>query len=412
MWDETWYVVMKTKGKHPHKALSTAKVGSLGEPGRYADGNGLYLIVDRSGAKRWVLRTVVQGKRRDMGLGSTRLVSLSEARDKAWEYRKIARSGGDPISARRRTEGLNLSFLEAAERVHAEHSASWRNPKHAQQWINTLKTYAGPVMGKKSIAEVKTSDVLSVLSPIWLTIPETARRVAQRISATMDWAKAAGFYEGENPVPGALIGLPKQPTKVRHLAAMPYADTAEFITTLREAKATAGAKLALELVILTAIRTSEVLLASREEIDTDSKVWTIPAERMKSGEAHRVPLCSRAIEIIEEARQLPGQGDFLFPGRTQGQPMSNMTMLKVLRRLNLPYTVHGFRSSFRDWAAEETSFPREVCEMALAHTLTDKVEAAYRRGDLFEKRRDLMEAWASFLLGQSSNILKLKATHA
>lgn len=389
---------MKQRGAHPDKALTAVRIRSITEPGRYADGNGLYLLVDSRGAKRWVLRTVVKGIRRDIGLGSVRLVSLAEAREKATEFRKLAREGGDPLARRRREKALQMTFDEAARKVHEGRKDAWSNPKHRDQWINTLTAYASPHFGSKSIAEIGSPDVLKALSPIWQAKPETAKRVAQRISTVMDWAKAAGYFVGDNPVEGALIGLPKRNDRVEHHAAMPYADVPGFILKLRDADAGLGAKLALELLILTACRTSEILKADPAEFDLEKREWTIPASRMKAKRPHRVPLSDRCIEIIKAAGKLPQTEGLLFAGRTKDAPMSDMTLLMIMRRMGLSYTVHGFRSAFRTWAAEQTNFPREVCEAALAHTLKDKVEASYQRGDMFARRRDLMEAWASFAL--------------
>ena len=384
------------KGRHPDKALTAIQVRSLQKPGRYADGNGLYLIVERSGAKRWVLRTVVRGRRRDMGLGGLSLVSLAEAREKALSNRKLAREGRDPLAERRRARAVVPTFAEAAEQVHAEHQASWSNKKHAQQWINTLRQYANPVLGASRVDHIETPDILKALSPIWLTKPETARRVRQRIGTVLDWAKAAGFRSGDNPVAGVARGLPKQTDRDDHHSALPYERVADFVQQLRASENSEIVRLAFEFLILTASRTSEVLGAQWAEIDFAEKFWTVPAERMKAGRQHRVPLAPRALEILNRAKDIGGESDYVFPGRAGRRPLSNMVFLMVLRRMKLDVTTHGFRSSFRDWAAEQTNFPREVCEMALAHAVEDKVEAAYRRGDLFAKRRELMTAWERF----------------
>lgn len=394
---------MPKRGKHPEKALSAFKIRSLNEPGRYADGNGLYLIVDPSGAKRWMLRTVVQGRRRDIGLGGTMLVSLAEAREKALSYRKRAREGGDPLAEKRRVEEAKAPmFSEAARRVFDEHNPSWKNVKHASQWMNTLRQYAFPVIGDVPVNEIDSPHVLRVLSPIWLSKPETARRVRQRIGTVLSWAKAAGFRTGDNPVEGVAKGLPKQRDRNQHHAAMPFADVPNFVARLRgDTENGEMTRLALEFLILTATRTGEVLGAKWQEIDESGQVWTIPADRMKAGRAHRVPLSSGCRETLERAKLLSGGSECLFPGRTIARPMSNMAFNMMLRRMDVPFTVHGFRSSFRDWAAECTNYSREICEMALAHTVSNKVEAAYRRTDLFDRRRALMEEWASFLSSDS-----------
>jgi integrase len=387
---------MKRKGRHPEKALTPVQVRALNKPGRYVDGNGLYLIVEPSGAKRWILRTLVHGKRRDMGLGGLSLVTLAEAREKALTYRKIAREGRDPFAERRKGRSVVPTFAEAAEKVHAEHKASWKNPKHAAQWLTTLTTYAIPMIGNRRVDQIGTPDVLNVLSPIWLTKPETARRVRQRIGTVLDWAKAAGFRAGDNPVLGVAKGLPKQTDRDEHHAALSYEEVPGFIGRLRASDNGEMVRLAFEFLILTASRTSEVIGAKWNEFDVKQRVWTVPATRMKAGRTHRVPLVDRTLEILNRAKEIGGGSDYVFPSRDETKPLSNMAFLMTLRRMKLDATAHGFRSSFRDWAAEQTNFPREACEAALAHAVENKVEAAYRRGDLFEKRRELMRAWADF----------------
>jgi integrase len=383
--------------KHPQKALTSVRVNNLSKPGRYGDGNGLYLVVDPSGAKRWVLRTVVQGKRRDIGLGGLRLVSLAEARTKAIEYRKLAREGGNPIEARRKARTTVPTFAEAAQSTMEQHRAGWKDEKHPAQWINTLKAYAFPAMGQKRVDQIETSDVLRALSPIWLSKPETARRVRQRIKVVLDWAKAAGHRSGDNPVEGVNRGLPRQNDKGSHFAAIPYADVPDFVKKLPDVPTSQYARLGFEFLILTAARTNEVLKAEWTEVDFDKAVWTIPPVRMKAGREHRVPLAPRALALLRSASEIKDGSQLIFPGRKAGEPMSNMVFLMMLRRLQVSFTAHGFRSAFRDWASECTNFPREVCEMALAHSIRDKTEAAYRRGDLFEKRSELMTAWANYI---------------
>lgn len=388
---------MKATGSHPDKALTAVQVRQLKEPGRYADGNGLYLVVDPSGAKRWLLRIVVQGKRTDIGLGGLSVVTLAEARETALQYRKIARSGGDPLAEKRLALKVAPTFEEAAERVHHDHKASWSNGKHQQQWINTLKQYAYPTIGTVPVDQITTPDVLRILGPIWLTKPETARRVRQRIGTVMAWAKAAGHRTGDNPVEGVTKGLPKQNDKDLHHAALPYSDVPDFLERLRATGSDELAKLAFEFLILTASRTSETLQATWDEVDLDARLWTVPASRMKAKRVHRVPLSTYAIAVLISARLLCGNSEYIFPGRSFKAPLSNMTLLAILRRMKLSVTAHGFRSSFRDWAAETTNFPRELAEMALAHTIENKVEAAYRRGDLLEKRAEMMQSWSVFL---------------
>ena len=387
---------MKTAGQHPEKALSSVKIKSLSKSGRYTDGNGLYLIVDPSGAKRWVLRTVVKGKRTDIGLGSISLVSLAEAREEAAKLRKIARADGDPLAERRAARRAVPSFEAAANTVHEAHKPSWKNPKHADQWINTLSEYIFPVFGHKSIDQIDSADILKAMNPIWLAKAETAKRVLQRIRAVLDWAKASGFRSGDNPVDGVSRVLPRQKDARTHHAALPYAEVPGFIQKLRVLDAIVAGRLGFEFTILTAARTSEVLNAAWTEIDIENAIWTIPAARMKAKREHRVPLSSRCLAILKEARKLSANSAFVFPGRSADKPLSNMVFLMALRRMKLDITAHGFRSSFRDWAAEQTHFPQAVCEAALAHSVKDKTEAAYNRTDLFKKRRDLMTAWAKY----------------
>ncbi len=386
--------------KHPDKALSPVKVRNVREPGRYADGNGLYLVVEPSGSKHWLLRTVVKQKRTDIGLGSLRLVTLAEAREEAGRMRKIARAGGDPLAERRAARRVTPTFEAAACAVHTAHEASWRNEKHAAQWINTLKEYAFPKFGQKQVDQVESADIMRALNPIWLTKPETARRVMQRIRTVFEWAKASGLRSGDNPVEGVSKVLPKQTAAGSHHAALSYAKVSGFIKKLRKVNAEASSRLGFEFTILTAARTNEVLGAKWDEIDLKKKIWTIPAERMKAKREHRVPLTARCISILTEARKLSPKSDFVFRGRSDDKPMSNMVFLMLLRRMEREdITAHGFRSSFRDWAAEQTNIPSAVCEAALAHTLQNKTEAAYNRTDLFDKRRELMDLWSVYCAG-------------
>lgn len=376
--DETPRKGRKPEGRHPVNRLKAVQVERLG-PGRHADGNGLYLEVDPTGARRWVLRTVVRGKRRDIGLGSTMLVTLAEAREKARTMRATARAGGDPLAERRRAEGL--TFADAARKVHAERMTGAKNGKHVAQWIGTLETYAFPTMGEKRVADVTPADVLAVLEPIWNAKPETARRVRQRLKAVFDWALTAGHREARNPVEGVEKGLPKQADRVEHHAALPWAELPGFWPRLVAAPGMGA--LALRFAILTAARSGEVRGMTWGEVEGEA--WTIPASRMKAKAAHRVPLSAEALAILGEARALAGEapapGALVFPGQKRGKPLSDMTLAAVLKRLGLDVTPHGFRSTFRDWAEEAGDWPREVKEAALAHAVANKVEAAYRRGD-------------------------------
>jgi integrase len=386
--------------------LTALKVGRHLTPGMYADGAGLYLQVTGAGAKSWIFRFSLHGKAREMGLGSLSAVSLADARIKAAECRRLRQEGVDPIEARKGLRhqakldaAKTITFKEAAASYIASHRAGWRNPKHAAQWEYTLAAYAGPVLAALSIQAIDTGLVLKVLQPIWRAKPETASRLRGRIEAVLDWAKVSGLRQGENPARwrGHLDHLLPATSKVRrvkHHAALPHAELPDFIAKLRAQEGVAAR--ALEYTILTAARTGDTIGAVWDEVNTSGKVWTVPGDRMKAGKEHRVPLSSRALAILSDEHDVR-TSDYVFPGGKAGKPLSNMAMTEVLRRMGRrDITVHGFRSTFRDWAAERTNFPSEVVEMALAHAVSDKVEAAYRRGDLLEKRRRLMAEWASY----------------
>lgn len=398
----------KRRGKHPDKELTAVRVRTAGT-GRYFDGNGLVLVVDESGARRWVLRTFIRGKRTEIGLGGVLLVSLSDAREEAARLRKIARSGGDPLAARRKERRVVPTFEAAARQVHGSHSEAFRNAKHKKQWINTLIQYVFPVFGDRPVDQVEVADITRALLPIWLTKPETARRVRQRIKTVLGWAKANGLRLGANPVDEIEDGLPRQRDTVEHYTSLPYDQVPVFIRALRDSDAGTSVKLAFELLILAATRTNEVLGAKWAEFDLEAKTWTVPKDRMKAHSEFRIPLSARCIEILEEAKKLADGGPYVFPGQTAKHPLSNMAFLMTLRRMGRDFTAHGFRSSFRNWASEKTNLPREVCEMALAHTLKDKTEAAYNRTDLFEKRRKLMDAWAAFATAPAAKVVRIRA---
>jgi integrase len=404
--------------------LTALKVAREKRSGLYGDGGGLYLQITARGSKSWIFRfwiaerdpmtgdvvrdtttKKVRGRSREMGLGSCNTVSLAEARDRAAECRKLREQEIDPVEARemaRRQAALerakSLKFKEAAATYMAAHRVAWRNDKHAAQWTSTLQTYAYPLIGDVSLQAINTGLVMKVIEPIWATKPETANRVRGRIETVLDWATVRGYRQSENPARwrGHLDKLLPSRSKVRktqHHSALPYAELSVFLASLRGQEGIAAR--ALEFTILTAGRTSEVIGARRSEFNMPKKLWTVPAERMKAGKEHRVPLPDRVLELI--ATEILGDDDFVFPGGRFAQPLSNMAMLKLLGRMGRDdLTVHGFRSTFRDWASERTNFPSEVIEMALAHTIESKTEAAYRRGDLFEKRRRLMHQWATF----------------
>ena len=385
--------------KQLHK-LSARKVETLTEPGMHGDGGGLYLRISAVGrtGKRWVFlyKRPRDGKRCEMGLGGTVTVPLALARDKAAEAREALARGIDPLSAKdaqRRTP----TFGEMADQHITAMSPSWRNDKHHAQWVMTLEVYAAPIRSKP-VDEITTADVLAILKPIWQTVPETASRVRGRIENVLDAAKVQGFRSGENPAAWRghlkLILPPRKKLTRGHHARMAIDDVPGFIGRLREREAVAAR--CLEWCILTVTRTSEALGTSWDEIDVAAKVWTIPAERMKAAAEHRIPLCDRALAILEEMRPL-NQGDYVFPGQRGGKPLSNMALDMVLRRMDIDdATVHGFRSCFRDWAGNKTNYPRELAEHAMAHTIGDKAERAYRRDDALERRRPLMEAWERF----------------
>jgi integrase len=372
----------------------TARKVETAKPGKYGDGANLYLVVSKTGARKWVLRFTWRGRAKEMGLGSTASVTLADAREKAASARrKIA-----PIDERKRDDGIP-TFGETADDVRETLSAGFRNEKHRAQWKSTLETYAAPLRAKP-VDTIATDDVLAVLKPIWTTKAETASRVRGRIEKVLDAAKAKGFRDGENPARwrGHLDHLlPRQSKLARgHHAAMPYEHVAAFMAQLRTREATAA--LALELCILTAARSGEILGMQWSEIDLDKKIWTVPAARMKAGREHRVPLSPRATGILRQLEKMK-TGDFVFPGQSRSKPLSNMAMEMMLRRMKVEdATVHGFRSSFRDWAGNVSNFPREVVETALAHVIGDKAEQAYRRSDALEKRRKLMNAWAAYCM--------------
>lgn len=388
---------IKPSGRHEEKRLSAAFVRTVKEPGFYGDGHGLHLKVDASGAKRWVQRLVIHGKRRDIGLGSASLVSLAEAREAALQHRKAARAGDDPLAAKRRAMGV-LTFEEAARKVHELSKPTWRNAKHGDQWLNTLTTYAFPALGTKRIDAITSADVLGALSAIWNEKPETARRVKQRIGTVFKWAMANG-WRVDNPADTITKALPKHDrSKVEHRQALPYDQVGKALETVRNSDAGIVTKLAFEFLVLTATRSSETREAVWAEIDLERAVWTVPAARMKAKKPHRVPLSPRCLAILAKAETVKRDGDNLvFPGTKEGKPLSDMTLSKLMKDLGIAAVPHGFRSSFRDWAGEATAHPREVIEFALAHVIKDKAEAAYARSDLFDKRMALMSDWSKFI---------------
>ena len=384
----------KPRGRHPDKRLTAAFVRSA-KTGRYCDGQGLYLYVQRSGARSWVQRLVVHGRRREIGLGSATLVPLADARQLALVNRRMARDGGDPLAERRRLQRMP-TFADAAARVLQQKRAGWREGRHRRSWWASLERYVFPRIGRRPVSEVTSAEVLDVLMPIWHAKAPTARRVRERMRAVLEWAVAME-YRTDNPCDriGSVLG-PQQPA-VEHMRALPHPGAPAALAKVRASPAKPVVKLAFEFLVLTAARWGEVREAVWTEVDVAAAVWTVPAARMKTKRPHRVPLSPRAVEILEAARSLGGD-PFVFPGR-RNRPLSEKRLRRMLQQLAVAAVPHGFRSTFRDWAAEVTDHRREVVEAALAHVVTNKVEAAYARSDLFERRRKLMDDWAAYLGG-------------
>ena len=384
----------KRRGRHPHNALAPAFVRSA-PPGHHIDGNGLYLYVQPTGARSWIQRLVIRGKRCELGLGSATLVPLAEAREKAVANRKLARSGGDPLAEKHRLQSVP-TFAEATAAVVEQKQAGWKNAEQVRAWRNSLRRYAFPRIGNRSVSEVESADVLAVLSPIWHAKPTIAKAVRQRIHEVLEWAIAMNL-RNDNPADRVRPVLGPQRNIVEHMRALPHREVAAALAAVRASRKQPVDKLAFEFLVLTAARSGEVRGASWDEMDTAGRVWTLSAQRMKMKRDHRVPLCGRAVEILDEARTL-GDGPLVFsPGR--GRPLDVQRLRRLVARCGIECVPHGFRSSFRDWAAEETDHPREVIEAALAHVVQNKVEAAYARSDLFERRRLLMDDWARYLAG-------------
>ena len=377
--------------------LTKKLVENLGA-GRHGDGAGLYLVVDPSGARRWVVRVTVKGQknakgaplRTDFGLGGADVVTLNAARERALEYRRMAKVGLNPrFNAKREVP----TFEELAQQVHIDRMPTWKNAKHGAQWLNTLRDYAFPKIGRMPVDSIGQPEVLMCLSPIWTDKHETARRLAQRIKTVLDVARSRGFRDAENPVTAVKEAgvLPKVKAKVVHHDAMPWRDVPAFYAELEGRSATAAK--ALQFTILTACRTSEVLGMTWGEVDLDARLWTIPAAQMKGGVQHRVPLTDEMLRVLEPMKAMASE--YVFEGQKRHRPLSHMSMLMLMRRMERgQFTVHGFRSTFRDWAGEEAGAPRQVAEAALAHQVGSEVERAYARSDLLERRRELMRNWS------------------
>ena len=386
--------------------ITTRFVDSVTEPGRYFDEHGLFLRVEPSGSKRWLQRLTIKGKRREMGLGSAKYISLKAAREQAFNNKRQAKMGGDPL----RDQQLNKmmpTFRQAAIAVHEARKPTWRNPKHADQFINTLTTYAFPAIGDLAVSDVSTSDIMRVLTPIWTKKHETAKRLRQRLGVIMKWSIAQG-YRQDNPADAISEALPVVKQRAKNRVALPYEDVAHCLDVVRGTDGGKTTKLAIEFLVLTAARSGEVINAAWPEVDLKAATWTIPAERMKAGKEHRVPLSRQAIDILKQASDLSDGSDWVFPSVRGNKPLSDATLRKLIRENGFQVDIHGFRTSFRTWAQEQSNLPSEVVERALAHTIRNKAEAAYARSDLFEKRRKLMEAWANYLVLRSNKIVQMR----
>jgi integrase len=403
--------------------LTAIKVKRAG-PGTYIDGDGLLLVVrkrakgdDAEPSRQWVLRVQFRGKRHDIGLGSTKTLDLGEARAEAARLRRIAKLGENPLDARRRAaEAPSPTFREVAIAVHAEHSPTWRNEKHAAQWLASLESYAYPKLGSVPVDHIGAPLVRDALADFWLTRPETAKRVMQRIGTVLDYARSKGWRQSETPLQAIRAGLPKQPRKAGHFDAMPWEGVPGFFAGMGETlKAGDITSLLLEFTILTAARSGESRLASWGEMDLEARCWTIPANRMKAGKVHRVPLTVRTLEILDQMQKRRRGNDpaeLIFPGRNLRKPIGAGTLSKALRTAELACTVHGFRSTFKDWSQEQTSFPPALAERALAHAVRGKTEAAYARSDLFERRRELMAAWEGYCLSARDGARNVTSLHS
>jgi integrase len=394
--------------KHPSNKLTALRVKKLNKAGWHADGNGLYLVIESSGAKRWMQRLVVQGRRRDIGLGSVNIVSLDDAREAALRFRRIARAGGDPIAERRKAIGSTLTFKEAALKVHSLTLPSWGNEKHAKQWLSSLENHAFPYIGNIAIGSITSIDIMTVLSKIWVDKPDTAKKIRQRLQLVVKWARAQGHFTGEDPIEIAEAALPKVKQPNNHFKSVPFDNIPSIFDQIEQSSLFPSTKLALQFLLLTACRTVEVRESTWDEIDLEQKIWRIPAERMKMKTQHNVPLSSAALGVLSKARDIQTDSSLIFPSPMNNRALSSNALLHALqKRILVDATVHGMRSAFKDWVSETTNYPNEVSEMALAHAVANKVEAAYRRGDLLDKRRSMMEDWSDFVIGNENKVVKL-----
>ena len=385
----------------------TAKfVENISKAGKYYDQHGLFLHVRPSGAKKWLQRYTFQGRRREIGLGSAKIVSVATARRNAHQNLVLVSEGIDPIEDKKQ-DSIIPSFEVAAREVYEDNRPTWRNAKHAAQFITTLETYAFPVIGSMSVREINSSHILRILSPIWVTKAETAKRVRQRLSTVFKYC-VAQQWRTDDPADIAIVkALPYLKKKVQHRKSISYNDVSDFIETVSKSSAGLSTKLGLEFLILTATRSGEVRNARWNEIN--GSLWIIPEGRMKAGIEHRVPLSNRCMEILEEAQNINQGSDYIFEGTKPDKPLSENTFNKLMKELGLEVHAHGFRTSFRTWTQEKTHYPNEVAEAALAHSLKDSAEAAYARSDLLEKRAEMMEAWAQFISADASDIVPIRA---
>lgn len=392
--------------RRPEKALTAQFVRTVQEAGKYFDGHGLYLRVEPNGSRFWVQRITIRGKRCELGLGSPLLVPLVEARARAIENRKLAREGGDPLQAKRVARSI-LTFEEASKRAHAELLHTWKNPKDRAAFLSSLEAHIFQKIGKTLVPDVTSADIRQLILAARITAPEVARKLIYRISAVFKWAVAEGMRK-DNPARSDALALPRPEARRSHRKALPHDEVADCITAIQSSRASASTKTALELLVLTAVRSGEVRNAVWSEIDLNAKVWEIPAERMKMKRPHRIPLSSRAVTVLTEAKGLDDGSGLVFPGTKQGRPLSDMTLSKLVKELGFDADVHGFRTSFRTWAQERTNFPREVAEAALAHVVGDAVEQAYARSDVFDKRRKMMDAWSAYLAEKrTDNVVRI-----
>lgn len=387
-------------------ALTARKVETLREAGMYGDGEGLYLRVGPTGGKSWILRTVVHGKRRELGLGSAALISLAEVRERARALRRVARDGGDPDTIRKRG---SMTLWQAAEAVHVQMLPTWRHPKTAASWLQTVRTYAKPTLGDRPVESIGTADLLAVLSPVWTEKHEAGLRLKQRLTTIFDWAKGAGHYPHENPSNGLKRALPRMSHRKQHQAALPWQDVPSFMDDLARREGLSAR--CLEFIILTAARSNEARGARWSEFDLKAATWTVSAVRMKRGLIHRVPLPPQALAVLETMRGLDADLVFPSPQRAKdgsARPLSDMVFKSLFNRMKREgFTTHGFRSSFRDWSSESAHVEREVAEAALSHTTGNEVERAYARSDLFDRRRKLMDAWGRFCAGEAGAVVQM-----